>query len=87
MKEILKYCAQFTTWTFFWMQAICLASLVAVISFTDMANASEYVRVVYLPDPTLPLGTSLFFCLGFIFPPIAGCALAATQTLANSFTG
>ena len=87
MFNLLKYTIRFTTWTFMWMQGLTLAALLAVILFTDMAQAERYVHAVYLPDPILPLGTSLFFCLAFLAPPVCGLALAATQTLADAFTG
>lgn len=87
MFNLLKYTIRFTTWTFMWMQGLTLAALLAVILLTDMAQAERYVHSVYLPDTSLPLGTSLFFCLAFLAPPVCGLALAATQTLADAFTG
>ena len=87
MTDLFKYTIRFTTWTFMWMQGLSLAALLAVILFTDMAQAERYVHAVYLPDALLPLGTSLFFCLAFLAPPVCGLAMAATQTLADAFTG
>ena len=87
MTDLFKYIIRFTTWTFMWIQGLALAALLSVILFTDMAQAERYVHSVYLPDTSLPLGTSLFFCLAFLAPPVCGLALAATQTLADAFTG
>ena len=87
MTDLFKYTIRFTTWTFMWIQGLALAALLSVILFTAMAEAERYVHAVYLPDPILPLGTSLFFCLAFLIPPVFGLALAATQTLVDAFTG
>ena len=87
MFNLLKYTIRFTTWTFMWIQGLTLAALLAVVLLTDMAQAERYVHAVYLPDALLPLGTSLFFCLAFLLPPVFGLALAATQTLVDAFTG
>ena len=51
MFNLLKYTVKFTTWTFMWMQGLTLAALLAVVLFTDMAQAA--VSYTHLTLPTI----------------------------------